>query len=33
MIRVLVIVTAALSLTACASLAPYGPQRGPNGQG
>lgn len=33
MIRTLVIATAALSLAACASLAPYGPQRGPNGQG
>ena len=33
MIRTLVIAAAALSLGACASLAPYGPQRGPNGQG
>jgi hypothetical protein len=33
MLRAIVIATAALSLAACASLAPYGPQRGPNGQG
>lgn len=33
MIRTLVVAAAALSLAACASLAPYGPQRGPNGQG
>ena len=33
MIRVLVIATAALSLASCASLAPYGPQSGANGQG
>jgi hypothetical protein len=33
MIRALVAAACALSLTACASLAPYGPQRGPGGQG
>ena len=33
MIRSLLIATAALSLTACASLAPCGPQGGPQGQG
>ena len=33
MIRSLLIATAALSLTACALLAPYGPQGGPRGQG
>ncbi|HEY1223678.1 MAG TPA: hypothetical protein VGE54_00505 [Brevundimonas sp.] len=33
MIRHLLIATAALSLAACASLAPYGPATGPNGQG
>ncbi len=33
MIRPLLIATAALSLAACASLAPYGPAMGPNGQG
>ena len=33
MIRTLAIAVSALSLAACASLAPYGPQRGPGGQG
>ncbi len=33
MIRTLVIASAALSLAACASLAPYGPQQGRGGQG
>lgn len=33
MIRTLAIAASALSLSACASLAPYGPQRGPGGQG
>ncbi len=33
MIRAIAIATAALSLAACASLAPYGPQRAANGQG
>ncbi len=33
MIRPILIATAALSLAGCASLAPYGPQRGPGGQG
>ncbi|WP_396592942.1 CC0125/CC1285 family lipoprotein [Brevundimonas sp. R86498] len=33
MIRAAVAIAAALSLGACASLAPYGPQRGPGGQG
>jgi hypothetical protein len=33
MIRTTVAVIAALSLGACASLAPYGPQQGPGGQG
>jgi hypothetical protein len=33
MIRAAIAITAALSLGACASLAPYGPQRGPGGQG
>jgi hypothetical protein len=33
MIRAFVAAACALSLTACASLAPYGPQRGPGGQG
>lgn len=33
MIRPVLIATAALSLAACASLAPYGPQGGPGGQG
>jgi len=33
MIRCLVIAATALSLSACASLAPYGPQQGPRGQG
>ncbi len=33
MIRTLAIAASALALTACASLAPYGPQRGPGGQG
>jgi hypothetical protein len=33
MIRTLAIAASALSLAACVSLAPYGPQRGPGGQG
>ena len=33
MIRPLVVAAAVLSLGACASLAPYGPQQGPRGQG
>lgn len=33
MIRPLVALAAVLSLGACASLAPYGPQQGPRGQG
>ena len=33
MIRTLIVSAAALSLAACASLAPYGPQGGPGGQG
>ncbi|MEQ7155655.1 CC0125/CC1285 family lipoprotein [Brevundimonas aurifodinae] len=33
MIRPLMIAASALSLAACASLAPYGPQAGPGGQG
>lgn len=33
MIRTLALAVSALSLAACASLAPYGPQRGPGGQG
>lgn len=33
MIRTLAIAVSALSLSACASLAPYGPQGGPGGQG
>lgn len=33
MIRPILIAAAALSLAACASLAPYGAQRGPGGQG
>lgn len=33
MIRTLAIAVSAMSLAACASLAPYGPQRGPGGQG
>jgi hypothetical protein len=33
MIRPLMIAASALSLAACASLAPYGPQPGPGGQG
>ncbi|MBU1348054.1 MAG: hypothetical protein KKA16_14025 [Alphaproteobacteria bacterium] len=32
-IQALAVATAALSLAACASLAPYGPQGGPGGQG
>ncbi len=30
---VLTLAASAMALSACASLAPYGPQRGPNGQG
>jgi len=33
MIRILTVSAAALALTACASLAPYGPQTGSGGQG
>jgi hypothetical protein len=33
MIRPVLIAAVALSLTGCASLAPYGPQQGPRGQG
>lgn len=33
MIRTLVLAAAAVSLAACANLAPYGPQGGPGGQG
>jgi hypothetical protein len=33
MSRAFLIATSALALTACASLAPYGPQGGPGGQG
>ena len=33
MIRCLAVAASALSLAACASLAPYGPQQGSNGQG
>lgn len=33
MIRILTVTAAALALTACASLAPYGPQTGARGQG
>ena len=32
-LAVVTIAASALALTACASLAPYGPQMGPNGQG
>lgn len=32
-IAILTVAASALALTACASLAPYGPQAGPNGQG
>ena len=32
-IAVLTLAASAMALSACASLAPYGPQRGPNGQG
>ncbi len=33
MFRILIVSAAALALTACASLAPYGPQTGSGGQG
>ena len=32
-LTLLTLAASALALTACASLAPYGPQAGPNGQG
>jgi hypothetical protein len=32
-LAIVTIATSALALTACASLAPYGQQMGPNGQG
>ena len=32
-LTLLTLAASALALSACASLAPYGPQQGPNGQG